>query len=180
MARANDPSASSVELPAAVAQAVAEGSFPAEIRLAGWSGPTLFTSEISGGRLPRLSAFVAAAPDGDDPIVLGTVRETELSAGEGPVRYAAFCLDPAGERVILVDFQTGERKAVNSGVPQMIRCLALFEREWNTFAKLHPDEIDPFLEWLRGALKGLDPQAFRGREDYWSSWLGLLAEQKEE
>lgn len=162
-------------IPESLQALITSGTFPRELRLGRWPGPTLFTSELHDGTARRLDAFRALAADEEALLVLGTARETQGFEDEPPVAYAAFCLTDDG-RVVLVDLEIDARRFVASSPVELFKGLTLFAREWSTFEKLKRDELAPFLSWLQSALQAIDARAFRDRQDYWSSWLKVLGE----
>lgn len=163
-------------LPESLQMLVDAGTVPRELRLERWAGPTLFTSELHDGDVRRLDALRSLETNEDNPLVLGTARETDGYEDEEPAAYGAFCLTDDG-RVVLVDLELGTRRFVASGPSELFASLALFAREWPAFRKLKGEEIPAFLAWLKRSLEAVDPRIGRDRQDYWSAWLKLLGEQ---
>lgn len=155
-------------------------ALPPELRLPGWLGPTLCSLELRDGALPTLSELSSGPPgsgsSGEDPLVLGTVRETQWQRDDDPPRYAAFCLLESGE-VKLFDLATGEWRHVNSGVSEWVRCLTFFAKEWTALRKLGDEELAEFLGWLRARLRAIDEACFEDDAAYWPMWLQILDEE---
>jgi hypothetical protein len=122
---------------------------PAELRLEGWAGPTLFTSELAGGMLKR---------NAGGEWVLGTIRETQGSS----IALADFVI--RGAQVVLVDSHT--ERNVNRSVAAFIRSIEAFH---SAFAALPvKTEAGPS---LLAASKRIDPEAFDTPDGYWSTWV---------
>ncbi len=124
---------------------------PAELRLEGWVGPTLFTSELADGMLKRNTA---------GEWVLGTIRETQGSSIG--VSLADFVI--RGAQVVLVDGQT--ERLVNRSVARFVSSIEEFH---SAFAAL--------LVWTEAgpsvlaASQRIDPEAFNRPDGYWSLWV---------
>lgn len=106
---------------------------PEEVRLEGWLGPTVFSSEARGERLATLvernQAMWAHRLAG--ALVIGTIRETD---GE-PRVYAAYILEPGPGSVVLVDFHAPYRtRFVNSSIGQLGASLDELVKAWPKIA----------------------------------------------
>lgn len=138
---------------------------PPEIRLAGYAGPTLFTSEVHGGELRPLATFdvslrrhaQAASP------VIGTIRETQGA----PIAYAAFCVEPGTGYVVIVDLDPPHVvRFVNRSVEQLVATLRAVADGWPRAAD---DETA-----LRGELAAIDPAALADDDAFWPTCLETL------
>src|SRR5215510_915838 len=122
---------------------------PAELRLEGWAGPTLFTSELADGTLKRNAA---------GEWLLGTIRETQGSS----MALADFVI--RGAQVVLVDGYTERR--VNRSVAAFVDSIEAFHR---AFAAL-PVGTEARVSVL-AASERIDPEAFHTPDGYWSLWV---------
>jgi hypothetical protein len=122
---------------------------PAELRLAGWAGPTLFTSAIADGALRR---------NAGGEWVLGTIRETQGHSGAA----AEFVI--RGAQVVLID-ENGAWPA-NSSVAQFVRSIEAFH---TAFAAL-PDGAEAGRSVL-DEVERIDPVAFARPAGYWAMWV---------
>lgn len=122
---------------------------PAELRLEGWAGPTLFTSELADGMLKRNAA---------GEWVLGTIRETQGSS----IALADFVI--RGAQVVLVDGHTERR--VNRSVAAFVSSIEAFH---SAFAAL-PVGTEAGVSIL-AASERIDPEAFKTPDGYWSLWV---------
>jgi hypothetical protein len=140
---------------------------PLEVRLAGWVGPTLFTSEVREGDLATLDAF-APLPSKHNhakSLVFGTVRETQ---GVIASAYSAFCIDPATGGIVLVDLDPPYRTIiVNTGLVEFVASLRAFVDAWPTIASAHERTIPGILGDLRSQLGAIDPNAMSDDEWFW-------------
>ena len=122
---------------------------PAELRLEGWAGPTLFTSGLAGGVLKR---------NASGEWVLGTIRETQGAS----IALAEFVI--RGPQVVLVDGQAERR--VNRSVAAFISSIEAFH---SAFAAL-PSGTEAGISVL-AASERIDPEAFHTPDGYWSLWV---------
>jgi hypothetical protein len=122
---------------------------PAELRLEGWVGPTLFTSELADGMLKRNAA---------GEWVFGTIRETQGSS----IALADFVIREA--QVVLVDGHT--ERLVNRSVATFVRSIEAFH---SAFAARPVGSEAGFS--VLAASERIDPEAFNTPDGYWSLWV---------
>lgn len=121
---------------------------PAEVRLPGWVGPSLFTPALGAGRIDRL----------DGRFVLGHVREVD-DPGEP---HATFVLDAETGEVQLIDAEA--ERFVNGSLGQFLDSIDAFVAAWP-----NADAVQ-----LQAALAEIDGQACRDGSTYWSCWVAEL------
>jgi hypothetical protein len=146
------------------------GRLPVEIRLAGWLGPSLFTSEVRDGRLVPLYEFDTELHEHTHArsMVIGTVREAE---GFTPAAYAAFCVDPRTGIVVLVDLDAPFRvRFVNSGPEEFLASLAAFVAGWPRLARAD-EALASTIDQFRLELAGIDAAAFSDADAFWPTSL---------
>jgi hypothetical protein len=154
-----------VDLPAAT-KVVLRAGLPREVRLPGWLGPTVFSSEIGSGSLEKLAGFAPALERHalSGALVVGSVRETQSE----PHAYAAFCLrQPSGEVWIVDTGAPNAARFVNFGLDPFLRSLRLLVSAWPAKgAKQFPANRN-----LQEELEQLDRKAFARADNYWPTWL---------
>jgi hypothetical protein len=144
---------------------------PDDLRLPGFLGPTLFTSEIRDGKLRPLSDYFSRrkrlVPEG---FVIGTTRETMNPVEETP--YSAFTVTRNGW-VVLVDLEDFRKKwTVNSSLERYLDSLNLFFEKWCALGFGNEDaETYRTIRRLRNAMTRLDPAAWKSLENYWPQWF---------
>jgi len=148
---------------------------PADLRLSGWSGPTLFTSEVRDGRLVALGTFRDELRDHSNSLslVIGTIRETQ-----GPVAtaYAAFCADPSTGRVVLVDLAPPNQvRFVNRGLEQFEASIAAFVSSWPRLAKADDATAASILDEIRAELTAIDAVATSDDDAFWPTSLEVYS-----
>ena len=154
-----------VDLPAA-AKAVLRAGLPREVRLPGWTGPTVFSSEIGSGALARLASFAPSLERHalSGALVIGAVRETQ---GE-PHAYAAFCVRQTSGEVWIVDtYPPYAARFVNSGLDRLLRSLRLLVSAWPPGGAKQPAANRN----LQEELAQVDRKAFARADNYWPTWL---------
>jgi hypothetical protein len=147
------------------------GRLPSEIRLAGWQGPTLFSSEARDGQLVALATYSAPLREHAhaESLVVGTMRETQ---GPTPTAYAAFCVDPRTGDVVLVDLEAAYRvRFVNSGLEEFVASLAVFVSAWPRLAAAEDSAVKSVLDRLRSELAAIDAAALSDDDAFWPTSL---------
>jgi len=125
---------------------------PAQIRIPGRHGHTLFTNTGADAELMTLGRFrlLLQGHPYAHALVLGTVSEP----GDA---HSAFCEDPESGQLVLVDLQPPLRaRFVNSGLPEFLACAELFAASW-------PDPR------LRELLEAIDPPAVAYDDAFWAT-----------
>ncbi len=140
---------------------------PCEVRLPEWLGPTLFSSEIGGGEVQRMSerfdvdAFREA-------YVVGTSRETQGAPGP----YAAFCIRPGSDALWLVDLDGAPQpRFVNSNLDAFLRCLHGFVSVWPHVRGASDEKVAQIAQELRASIDRIDPAACTEDDSYWPTWI---------
>lgn len=159
---------SGVDLPAATRDLLTTG-IPRVIVLPGWLGPTLFSSELSGGRL--VSVAEACPSLVGDPLaiawVVGSVRETMGS----PTAHALFCL-PADGTLWLVDVHAPfRRRYVNADLGAFLRSAELIVARWPSVVAGAETDIAAVSSELRASLRAIDPTAFANDDRSWPTLI---------
>lgn len=162
---------SGVDLPTATLALLTTG-IPRELSLPGWLGPTLFSSELSGGQLTTVAARCGLLAD--DPVstaqVVGSVRET---MGQ-PTTHAVFCLLPTGA-LWLVDLHAPfHQRHVNADLGAFLRSAALLVTRWPSIAAADDACITATGDELRAALRAIDPTAFADDDRYWPTLIETI------
>jgi hypothetical protein len=150
------------QLPLATIESLRTVGVPGELRLAGWLGPTLFSSEVSDGRL-------AEEKDG---YLLGSVRETSGA----PQVHARFWLQ-RGTGTVLWESPRGPTFA-NSDVGSFTWLLNYFAAEWGA-GDLGDESLQRLITGLRREIERLDPRALKDDDGFWPAWIAQLNEQLE-
>lgn len=141
-----------VELPAEAKALLRDVGVPAELRLADFPGPTLFSSELEAGHL-------TAAGDG---YVIGSIRQGETS-------FAFYTLRRGDGAVRLVDLTgTAPDRPVNADLRRFLACLRRFHEDW---PRLSTAETLELRDAFRAELLRIDPGCLREPEAYWNTWL---------
>ncbi len=170
-----DAAIEGLELPRAALDALTTSGLPQELRLRDWGGPTLFTSEIGGGRLVATSdpgALVTRAGP-DEGYVVGSVRET---LDEEPTPYAVFALRRGTGEVWLLDVgDPANDRFVNTNLTTFLASLDAFHA---AFARLVDDAPDRgrIVDSFRALLATMDARALAHEDHYWPGWLEELDE----
>jgi hypothetical protein len=159
-----------VDLPAETVRLLVTSGVPAELRLPEWLGPTLFHSEIGGGRLLSSTDPDAAIPRDAPGYEIGTVREIQGF----PTAYAAFVLRPRTGEVWLLDRDSpdGDR-FVNRSLATFLASIEGFRVAWPRLVA-EDDDRESFVEGFRDLLVRLDPECLSAPEHYWPGWLEEL------
>jgi hypothetical protein len=149
-----------LDLPLSTIETLRTVGVPRELRLAGWLGPTLFSSEISDGRMSEER----------EGYLLGSIRETSGA----PQVYARFWLQRA-TGVVLWESPRGPTVA-NSDVGSFTRSLNYFATGWGD-----PDDesLQRLIAELRGEIERIDPRALEDEDGFWPTWIAQLNEQLE-
>lgn len=159
---------SGVDLPAATLELLATG-IPRVFVLPGWLGPTLFSSELSTGRLA--SAAEACPSLAGDPLatawVVGSVRET---MGR-PTAHALFCLGPDGALWLVDAHAPFRRRYVNADLGAFLRSAALIVARWPSVVAAGEADIAGASNELRASLRAIDPTAFADDDRYWPTLI---------
>lgn len=160
-----------VDLPADTLDLLARG-VPAEVRLPDWAGPTLFTSEIGGGRLLSTDHADAAVPRSPSAgWEIGTVRETQGF----PAIYGAFVLRPGTGEVWLLDKERpADDRLVNTSLGSFLTAIGAFRTAWPRLVDDDLDDREDFVAAFRTLLERLDPESVADPENYWPGWLEEL------
>ncbi|HEX5060134.1 MAG TPA: SUKH-4 family immunity protein [Kofleriaceae bacterium] len=160
---------------------------PQEVRLEGWVGPTMFTSEVRDGVVITLEELDRRflGHEHARSLVIGTIRETEAAETDdgpsgGPYRgavmsgangwaYAAFCIDPRTENIVLIDFDDVRptTRFVNSSLALFLASLNAFLEAW---PRLAGSDDDAAVAWSAGVcreLEAIDPAAMSDGDDFW-------------
>jgi SUKH-4 immunity protein len=146
---------------------------PDDLRLPGWQGPTLFTSEIREGYLRGFSQLFSLS---EQPVpsgfVIGTIRET-MGASPGEA-YAVFTLTGDG-RVVLVDL-VGDHvhRFVNSSLERFLDSLTLFLDAWPGVSLSDGAATAAAVVRLHDLMTRLDPAAWDSAHHYWPTWFEEL------
>lgn len=120
---------------------------PAELRLEGWIGPTLFTSELTDGTLKR---------NVGGEWVLGTIRETQGMS----IALAEFVIRRG--QVVLLDGHA--ERHVNRSVVTFVGAIEAFH---SAFAARPIGNAGSVL----AASERIDPDGFNMPGGYWSTWV---------
>jgi hypothetical protein len=157
------------ELPLAAKKQLQEG-IPRDVRLPGWLGPTLFSSEIGSGQLSKAASFAPAFEDHafSKAFIIGSVREIQGP----PSAYSVFCLQPRSGDLWLVD--TGEPnmvRFVNSGLDEFLRSVRVFVDAWARAKSVPTADVPIVARHLHDELRGIDAHAFAIEDNYWPTWL---------
>lgn len=167
-----EPALARAELPKETRRLLLELGVPREVRLEGWTRPTVFTSELGGGEFPDPRHYFRRGPAPADVYLIGAERETEgypharaafgLQKGTGAV-LRLDAVDPAGDRF------------VNGSLAAFLASLALLVEAWDELRAL-PERapVRPAVEGLAEELSALDPRALEGPDRYWADWLDEL------
>ncbi|MEQ1501117.1 MAG: SUKH-4 family immunity protein [Myxococcota bacterium] len=144
-------------LPAEAGWFLAQDGLPADLRLAGWAGPTLFTSAMATGSLPQV----------EGGWVLGTIRETQGADAE----YAQFVARAPQGDVVLIEAPDGAVQRAGSTVPTFVRAIEAFHQG---FAGLpqppSPNDVLQLLDQVRR----IDPAVVDDPDSYWTRWVDEL------
>lgn len=141
-----------VELPADALRRLQDPGVPAELRLAEFPGPTLFSSELGAGHL-------TAAGEG---YVIGSIREGETS-------FAFYTLRRGDGAVRLVDLTgTAPDRPVNASLEFFLASLRRFHEDW---PRLSTAETPELRDAFRAELLRIDPDCLGEPEAYWNTWL---------
>jgi hypothetical protein len=160
---------SEADLPAATKQRLERG-LPTEVRLVGWVGPTLFTSELSAGGFARASDVRGdlAGHAFEGAYVLGSVRET---AG-APTAYALFVLQPGTGQLWLLDLEEPRStRFVNTDVDAFFQSVDRFVEGWRGLGGASGEEHAERVAELRAALAAIDPPAFADDDRHWPTFF---------
>jgi hypothetical protein len=122
---------------------------PHELRLTGWEGPTLFSSEISDGRIS--TGEHGLDPAGHRHRVVGIIGH---SGGESAIR------------------QHGLRELCE--LAENFFCNA-----WNNIPDLSAEGIEGLIHELVSEIRRLDPLALEDAAGYWPGWIEELSGQRE-
>jgi hypothetical protein len=160
-----------VDLPAETLDLLVRG-VPAEVRLPDWAGPTLFSSEIGGGRLLSTDHADAAVPRTPSAgYEIGTVRETQGF----PTAYGAFVLRPGTGEVWLVDKERpADDRLVNTSLAAFMTAIEAFRVAWPRLVDDDLDYREDFVAAFRALLERLDAASLADPEHYWPGWLEEL------
>lgn len=140
---------------------------PREIRLKGWLGPTLFTSEVCDREPVALAEFrePLTAHEHARSFVIGSVRETQ---GSTATAYAAFCVDPGTGNVVVVDLDPPYRtRFVNTGPETFAASLDAFAAAWPQLTASDEAAATGVLDELRSKLAAIDAAAVADPDDFW-------------
>jgi hypothetical protein len=151
-----------LELPAATIDALRTVGVPRELRLAGWLGPTLFSSEIGDGRVS----------EGEHGYLIGSIRETLSAAGTGV--YARFWIQRGTGTVLWESLGRHEAKFVNSDVQSFVSLLKFLCTAWDAIGDSNADDIQRLIQQLVSEISRLDPLALKDAETYWPCWVEEL------
>ena len=138
---------------------------PSEVRLDGWPGPTVFSSNIVDGEAKTLATFDSrmAAHACATWLAIGAERETD-----GPLAghaYCAFVMDPAGGSIAYVELDAqAHTRFVNSSLDQFFACTSVLVEAW------------PELDGLAAKLTTLDRSAMSDGDHYWPTSIDTYAE----
>jgi hypothetical protein len=153
---------------------------PREVALDEWSGPTIFSSELSSGRLSLLAHRwpTLASHEHRNSIVLGRIREQDWD-----LEHAAYVLQPDVGTVIAVDLDGRLSRFVNSDLGSFLRCLEAFVTWWDDLARKQQLHASPASEdeggerdvqMLATRLKQIDPTSLADANAYWPAWIDDL------
>ena len=161
-------------IPESAKIALSSVGVPDELRLPGWVGPTLFTSEIRDGELRRLEdAFPSPGGAMSTGYLLGTIRET--IRGPSEQAYAAFVIEEGQGRVYLVDLDDPRSaRLTNSSLEHFLRSLELFYEAWPALTSDHEPAAAAALTLLQNRMAEVDPEAWKQDDSYWATWVEEL------
>jgi hypothetical protein len=158
-----------IDLPLS-AKLLLEAGLPLEVRVPGWLGPTLFSSEIASDELLTASSFDPAFEEHAfaQALVIGSVREMQGP----PSAYAAFCLRPTTGELWLVDVDDSRTaRFVNRTLEQFLRSIPVFLKAWTRAQAVPQGDISDIARDLHDALQAIDTDAFANQDNYWPTWL---------
>lgn len=161
-----------VELPEATLRALTTTGVPRELRLPEWPGPTLFTSELGGGRLVSTAdpAAIVARTGAETGYLLGSVRDTTGDVGHV---HAAFALRRGtGEVFLLEVLDPSIDRFVASDLAVFLTALDAFHTAWPLMVSGPTREA--VVASFRALLTKLDARALEDPESYWPGWLEEL------
>jgi len=165
-------------LPAQLDHELRESGVPVQAMLAGWAGPTLFSSELGDGKLVPLGqrwpshAGHALASHW----VIASIRE--LESEETVVPHGAFVIEPGPGRLYLVDLgERGSVRFVNTSLAAFLRALVVFVAWWESTVRGSSSEGPELSDrWeqqvnaLGEQLAAIDPDCLADPENYWPVW----------
>ena len=156
----------------AAARTLAMRGVPREVRIAGWTGPTFFTSELGDGRMRTLEQFAGPGLDAGGVVgwVLGSMRDP-FSWAEEPAA-AVFVVEAGSGRVLLVDLEQGQRPTfVSSSAGLFLDAMDVFLQWWGG-----EEPVEERLKRIRTDLARIDPPAMTSPNHHWPQWLDDLRE----
>jgi hypothetical protein len=162
-----------VSLPKETLAALSSSGVPRELRLPDWAGPTLFTSEIGGGRLVSTTeaGALVSRTGKNEGYLIGSVRDT---TGEVSAPYSVFCLRREVGDVVLLDIRDASHDCfVNSNLHAFLASMDALRTSWNHLMADSP-EREAFVASFRKLLTALDARALDDEANYWPGWLEEL------
>lgn len=162
-----------LELPGATLDALIGDGVPRELALPDWEGPTLFSSELTSGRLISTTepgALIERRGE-HEGYVLGAVRDRETK-----LAYSAFVLRKGIGDVWLLDATRPEDdRFVNGSLDAFLASMHAFHTAFpHLVDTLDESERRRLVASFRALLTKLDPRALETPEHYWPGWIEEL------
>ncbi|WP_431780895.1 SUKH-4 family immunity protein [Streptomyces chumphonensis] len=159
-------------VPDVVAQTLVVAGLPTEF------GPFFWAQAQPGRPVPTLAELaqergVRPGPDAGSYLVMGNDFGRQLCVQYGTAHIVAVPLEGRA------DGQPAAPQFVNTGLPELVRCLAMAGRMWRLRYGLTPDQAGRWTVDFQQQLAALDPAALSHPENWWAVlleqlWDGLL------